>query len=885
MKVYKGSGDYFVLEVPKANRQAIASLMAYRGLTYSTSKSSPERAILFTTNPYALADMADENCPELMPYKERIEASRALTGTGTRKLPPGCELKDYQKAALDYLLMHGGGLAGQEMGLGKRQPLDEPVLTPDGWKTMGDIRTGDFVIAADGRPTRVVGVFNEAHAPVYKVTFSDGRFVRCDPDHLWEVTRRAADKRHVEVRTAKEMLKQGLSIKSGSGRLTRFYVPTVLPIDHTPKDFDIHPYLLGVLIGDGALTVRPVRFSTPDKDAEIVDYVRACVGEYHLYLNRHPACPQYSIVGKQGASGKAFYHKVRALGLDIKSAERFIPGPYMLGSVEQRYDLLRGLMDTDGSCIRNRTTFHTLSHRLAEDTAQLVRSLGGWAKVRPYTREDKGHVEYQVNVRVPECPFYLTRKSEQWRPIPIRLGIVSIEPDGEAVQRCIKVEHPRQLYVTSGYTLTHNTNIAIAFCNEVEAQRVLVITTASTRIQWGTRIKGIPGMEPGWSTIPNVRVSVMLNVKDGIHPTANYQVISYNAATNPNIIRAISKYKWDVMICDEVHALKSVSALRSRAILGNSRGEFHHGEHKMPAIGNYVKHKIALTGTPLLNRPSEAYNLFRYFDHEAIDFMSEEQFKQTYNRQADIKTITGKKFKLESTSLEHELQNRLRVNIMTRHEKKDIPGYDLPPRYGLVRVEENGAVKTALEAEGLLGLDIDDIQTVKDIETLGHIAEARRLMGEAIAPQVADYAADFLEGGNEKLVIFAWHISVLDILQKALEKYGVVRIDGKKSATAKQKAIADFINDDKVRVFIGNIQAAGTGVDGLQKVCSTCFISEPDWTPSQNEQAVSRLDRIGQANSVQVEIFVAPGSISEKILVRSLEKLNVIHRVLDERKR
>jgi len=539
LKVYKGEGHYYVLEVPRARKDDIAALMAYRGLQFSTSASSPERAILFTTNPYALADLANGECPELAPFRERIEASRALTGQGTRRLPPGKELKEYQKASLDYLLHRGGGLDGDEPGLGK-------------------------------------------------------------------------------------------------------------------------------------------------------------------------------------------------------------------------------------------------------------------------------------------------------------------------------------------------TIVALAFCNEIEAQRVLVITTASTRIQWGYQIKA-------WSTIAGVKVSVMLNVKDGIHPTAHYQVISYNAATNPNIIRALAKYKWDVMICDEVHALKSVSALRSRAVLGNSRGEFQHGDDKIPAIGNYAKHKVALTGTPLLNRPSEAYNLFRYFDHEAIDFMSEDEFKNTYNRQADLKTITGKRFKLESTSLEHELQNRLRVNIMARHEKRDIPGYDLPPRYGLVRVQEDGAVKTALDAEGMLGMDIEEIQTTKDIETLGHIAEARRLMGEAIAPQVAEYAADFLEGTDEKLCIFAWHISVLDILEKSLAKFGVVRVDGKKSSTAKQKAVDEFIQKKEIRVFVGNIQAAGTGVDGLQKVCSTCYISEPDWVPAQNEQAVSRLDRIGQENPVHVEIFVAPGSVSEKILVKALEKLNVINRVLDER--
>jgi SWI/SNF-related matrix-associated actin-dependent regulator 1 of chromatin subfamily A len=183
--------------------------------------------------------------------------------------------------------------------------------------------------------------------------------------------------------------------------------------------------------------------------------------------------------------------------------------------------------------------------------------------------------------------------------------------------------------------------------------------------------------------------------------------------------------------------------------------------------------------------------------------------------------------------------------------------------------------------EGMLGLSVEEIQTTRDFEILGHIAEARRLMGIAIAPQVIEYAIDFLEGSDEKLVIFGWHIQVLDLLEQGLSRFGTVLVNGRKSATARQKAVDDFIKDDKVRVFIGNIQAAGTGLDGLQKVCSRCYLAEPDWVPAQNEQAVSRLDRIGQENLVSAEIFVAPGSISEKILVKALEKMNVIHRVLD----
>jgi SNF2 family DNA or RNA helicase len=420
------------------------------------------------------------------------------------------------------------------------------------------------------------------------------------------------------------------------------------------------------------------------------------------------------------------------------------------------------------------------------------------------------------------------------------------------------------------------TPTSIAYCNEREAQRVLVIVPASVRLQWAERIKE-------WSTIPMVKVSTMLKVKDGIHPTAHYQIVSYDAARNPAIMRAISKYQWDVLICDEAHKMKNINALTTRAIIGNNRGDYHHGEHKMKAIAHYCREHLALTGTLLLNRPSEAYVLFRFFDWEAIDFMSEEKFKERYNRQADMKTIEGKRFKLESTSLESELQNRLRVNVMARHEKKDVLTFMKPPRYTVVRCEENGAVQGALAVEGLLGISIDEIQTTKDFEILGHIAEARRLMGIALAPQIAEYAKDFLEGSDEKLVIFGWHLDVLDIFENELSRFGTVRVDGRKSANARHFAVDNFINSANTRVFIGNIQAAGTGLDGLQKAASRCYLAEPDWVPAQNEQAVSRLDRFGQENMVTAEIFVAPGSISEKILVRALEKLNTIHKVLDAR--
>ena len=114
------NGDNFILRIPSAQKKIVADQMAYRGLTFSTSASSREEAVLWATNPYALADLADETCPKLAAYRKQIELSRALDGKGTLRLPPGRELWDYQKATLDYLLARGGGI-NNYFGLFARQ--------------------------------------------------------------------------------------------------------------------------------------------------------------------------------------------------------------------------------------------------------------------------------------------------------------------------------------------------------------------------------------------------------------------------------------------------------------------------------------------------------------------------------------------------------------------------------------------------------------------------------------------------------------------------------------------------------------------------------------------------------------------------------------------
>jgi SNF2 family DNA or RNA helicase len=204
------------------------------------------------------------------------------------------------------------------------------------------------------------------------------------------------------------------------------------------------------------------------------------------------------------------------------------------------------------------------------------------------------------------------------------------------------------------------------------------------------------------------------------------------------------------------------------------------------------------------------------------------------------------------------------------------------PVFDLVRMEETRAVKAALQAESLLGIDIDNLSGA-DAEVFGHIAEARRFMGEAMAPQVAGYAKVLLVGGLDKLVIFYWHVSVGDVLDQALKPYGVVRVDGTTSALAKEAIIRSFTSKPSCRVIIGNLLSLGTGTDGLQEVCSYAILAEPDWTLGTNVQCFDRLDRGGQRNQVQGDIMVASGSLSERVLAAALRKGKNTQAALDRR--
>lgn len=417
------------------------------------------------------------------------------------------------------------------------------------------------------------------------------------------------------------------------------------------------------------------------------------------------------------------------------------------------------------------------------------------------------------------------------------------------------------------------TPTAICFANEIRAKRCLVICPASIRIQWVKKIREWTIQRWPYTIHP------ILVGRHGVHPNAEWTVVSYDLARTDAIGKALARGTYDLLILDEAHYLKTSDSRRTRAVFGGG------SERVFEAFAERSERILALTGTPLPNRPREAYTLARGLCWDSVDWMSESSFQERFNPSytkevvgADGRTTS---FVDERSGRHGELQNRLRANFMTRHLKREVMPQLKMPVYDIIQLEETAAVKQALKAESLLHIDPENLQGA-DFSALGDIATVRRMMGVALAPQVADYIDMLIDGGEEKLVVFAYHHEVLDILQHKWQKHGVIRVDGNTSASRKMKSVEEFQTNEGIQIFLGQILACGTGTDGLQHVSNHALIAEADWVPGVNEQAFDRLDRGGQQRVVQGDIFVAPNSFSEKILATALRKGHGVHSALDK---
>lgn len=331
----------------------------------------------------------------------------------------------------------------------KHLKITEPVLTPTGWVPIGDLRDGDLVIGRNGKPVQIIGVSPITNQHVWQVEWTDGTIVECSGSHRWTVYDR--DNKLVTL-TTKE-LSEAPSYQS-------YATPTndAVEFAHSmPKP--MHPYVLGMLLGDGHFK-RQLSFAS--KTGETVEWLREFQGvDVHIEDQRHFGNSKWVIKGP-------WQDQLRDLELWGKlSAEKFIPQNYMFASVEDRLALLRGLYDTDG--LRSTLRFCTISKQLAEDTANLVRSLGGKASISS-SRErmhsnDTTHnaTEYFVNFWLKDFSCHKWQTTPSTKRGVHRRPIASVRKTHRSAEmRCIAVAAEDNLYITRDYIVTHNTAARLA---------------------------------------------------------------------------------------------------------------------------------------------------------------------------------------------------------------------------------------------------------------------------------------------------------------------------------------------------------------------------------------------------------------------------------------
>lgn len=383
---------------------------------------------------------------------------------------PGFQEK-FCRTNVDFCI--GGGVQGG----GKLLSMEELVLTPKGWVRNGDLKVGDYVSTPFGKPARITAVFDHKDKDIYKLTTSDGRSCECGLEHLWAIRTNKQRGKFLKEKDPSKYLTiletKDLIDRLEKGKKSYIQIPYAQEFEE--KELTIPPYVLGVMLGDGCLTPKswqqPTFFTISNSEQDVLDKVAELSKAERVY--HHPSCYCKQFYTKEAARYREYCEKV---GLMTYSHEKYIPKEYLDGSIEQRKQLLYGLMDTDGSVdVHGCFSFCTTSPKLKDDFVYLCRSLGYQAKVKIDKRDKyKSGCGYNIAVLTSDSIFTSKKhleKYNKWLSRPkryVREGkhvyVKSIEKIGVSDARCILIDDPLHLYITRDFITTHNTYASVLAC-------------------------------------------------------------------------------------------------------------------------------------------------------------------------------------------------------------------------------------------------------------------------------------------------------------------------------------------------------------------------------------------------------------------------------------
>ena len=769
-------------------------------------------------------------------------------------------LYGYQKVAVEFVERAGGrAMIADEMGLGKAQPLYSKVLTPDGWRLMGELSVDDTIVTNKGNSSKIVGIYPQGVQDIYRIYFNDGSYTDCTKDHLWMVY--SANHRFRKttgiIKTTDALLNDTHYTNGNS----KWFIPVTEPVQFTKNSIDIiNPYMLGLMLGDGSFFGS---FTFTTVDAELIDYFTDNLpDEMRIYRKKNGNRPYDWMLGWKTPRLHNTPHPMKLaimrLGLYRKySGEKFIPKQYLLASYENRIALLQGLVDTDGHISDDGSTieYYTTSPKLAEDVKFLVQSLGGLVRIKSGISRYKkdgvyhtGSLSFTLRLIIPStiCPVRLNKKISRYIPRskygPTR-AIKKIEMVGQYESQCIKIADADGLYLTDDFIVTHNTPTAIGYAMR-QRLKTLVVCPKSTVPGWIREVKRFADK------------NAICWVSEGRlgRSDAQFHVINYDVVEK-NLVE-LNRMKFDLLICDEATYLKNRRTKRAKAVLGSWKER-----KKYPGVK--AKFCLFLTGTPVLNRPVEAYHLLNYIDKN--------RFNNFYNF---IQLYGGWRGSLPQNL--DDLHERTKDLVIRRTKKEVLP--DLPDKQRNDLYVEMTPVDMKEYGQHLNDLFRKWRQLGKP--TVAEMPGIQRFLITKKMPRAIEMIDEMLEN-DRGILVYSVYIDPLKALKK---HYGdkASLVIGEMNSVARQKSIDDLKNG-KSQVGLFSIGAGAMGIDGIQHAIDTVIFLDMWWTPGVHQQAEDRVHRIGQANKVQIFYFICENTMDEYMRQILDEKIKMIEQVVDGR--
>jgi SWI/SNF-related matrix-associated actin-dependent regulator 1 of chromatin subfamily A len=415
----------------------------------------------------------------------------------------------------------------------------------------------------------------------------------------------------------------------------------------------------------------------------------------------------------------------------------------------------------------------------------------------------------------------------------------------------------------------------ITACDILKAQKILVLCPAVARINWQREFVKFS---------PNFRTSYVVESRKKTIPLSNIIICSYDLADH------IPKYwKWDVLILDECHFLKSLETKRTRLVYGKE------------GLVHRTKRVWAVSGTPAPNHPGELWIMLYMYGQTKLSYPNYVKHFCTYYKTSYGINITGAR---ESSI--PELKKILNT-FMLRRRKKDV-AKELPPISFERIVVPTGEVDLDIQSSFVqyvfphdrrheladkLRHENDLLHTIIKQTRTGNeglgaiqamynsISTLRRYTGLQKVQAVIEMVTEELKAkAYKKVVIFAIHRDVIESLRVGLIKYSPVTLYGGTDPQKRQKNVDKFQGKAKYKIFIGNIQAAGTAIT-LTAAHHVIFI-EQDWVPGNNAQAAMRCHRIGQVHHVSVRFVGLADSLDERISLILAHKAKLLTQLFDD---